>query len=397
MGTVRTDLIAEPVGVAVRVTRAAAAPPAVLTTHTAAQLQRVVGNAAVGMLVAAGAQRTVPVQRCGQVPPEECGCHDDDVKPAPAVQRAVQVHDPTATPPGAPAGTTNATIIDGYVRSLCSDFKVSGTQVEPVSGACRAPLAGGTPLSCDCLCTMHQLATPLGAPITWTIVVDDSDWPHTDPTSRTVTVPSGFSAVEYGYWNRSSRRSMYQNWRVLAHEMCGHARLFAAGTHPTGPPSGHGGRPSHDPIVMIENAISAEHGIPAAELRGLFADPHHGESIARIIFAEFPNNSTRVSALPPAESAKLRVATAFMRKAGVEADVIGHSDQSGSAAVNNRVSRSRAENIKANLIGRSVRAGQFIAVRGVGSTECPAPGPQPSCRRVELIMFVLRGGSLTHP
>jgi outer membrane protein OmpA-like peptidoglycan-associated protein len=244
---------------------------------------------------------------------------------------------------------------------------------------------------------MHRLATPVGAPITWKIVVDDQDWPHTDPTSRTVTVPSGFSPVEYGYWNRSSRRSMYQNWRILAHEMCGHARLFAAGTHPTGPPSGHGGRPSHDPTVIIENAISAEHGIPAAELRGLFADPHHGESIARITIAAFPNNSTRIWALPPAEAAKLGVATAFMKKAGVEADIIGHSDQPGSSAVNNRVSRSRAETVKANLIGRGVRAGQFIAVRGVGSTECPAPGPQPSCRKVELIMFVLRGGSLTHP
>ncbi|MQA88159.1 MAG: hypothetical protein GEV03_26950 [Streptosporangiales bacterium] len=125
---------------------------------------------------------------------------------------------------------------------------------------------------------MHDLKDPAGASIAWKIVVDDTDWPHTDPTTRTVTVHSGLSGVEFGYWNKSSRRMMYQNWRVLAHEMCGHAGLFAAGTHPSGPVPRHGGRPSHDPTVTIENQIAAEHGIPAADLRGLFADPHHGES-----------------------------------------------------------------------------------------------------------------------
>jgi len=359
-------------------------------------LQRTAGNAAVTRLLGSAHRRTggiVPVQRCGAVPQEECPCHD--AKP-PVVQRAIEVHDPGTTPAGAPAGTTNATIVDGYVKALCTDFTVSGAKVVPAAGVCPVPGAVKAVVSCGCLCTMHSLKDSTGAPVVWKIVVDDKDWPHTDDTTKTVTVHSGFSNVEFGAWNKGSRRTMYQNWLVLAHEMCGHAALFAAGTHPVGPPPSHGGRPSHDPTVRIENQIAAEHGISPADQRGLFADPHHGESFARIVIADFPSGSASVAALPAAESAKLAIAKTFMSTAGVEVDVIGHSDQPGTAAGKSRISRARAASVKADLEGRIATA-RFIAVRGVSSAECATAGPQPSCRKVELFMYIMRGASVTHP
>ncbi|MGH3811175.1 MAG: hypothetical protein ACRDUV_01810 [Pseudonocardiaceae bacterium] len=399
MSRLRSDLLSEPLArpVPTRRTAGGQVPPS-LTARTAVVLQRTVGNAAVARLLGSPHPRTggiVPVQRCGAVPQNECPCHEADAKP-PAVQRAIEVHDPGTTPAGAPAGTTNATIVDGYVKKLCTDFAVSGNKAVPAGGACPVPGVAAAPVSCACLCTMHSLRDPAGAPVVWKIVVDDRDWPHTDPATRTVTVHSGFSSVEFGAWNKSNRRSMYENWLVLAHEMCGHAALFAAGTHPTGPPPSHGGRASHNPTVLIENQIAAEHGIPPADQRGLFADPHHGESFARIVIAEFPSGSTSVAALLAAESAKLAIAKTFMSTAGVEADVIGHSDQPGTTARKSQISRARAASVKADLEGRRIATARFIAVRGVGSAECATAGPQPSCRKVELFMYVMRGASVTH-
>jgi hypothetical protein len=63
----------------------------------------------------------------------------------------------------------------------------------------------------------------------------------------------------------------------------------------------HGGRPSHDPTVRIQNVIATEHGIPASELLGLIADPHHGESIAKVTVSQFPRVSANPTVLPASE------------------------------------------------------------------------------------------------
>ncbi|WP_433727403.1 eCIS core domain-containing protein [Actinoplanes sp. CA-051413] len=309
------------------------------------------------------------------------------------IQRKLEVADPAAVPAGAPSGKTNASVVDGYIKSLCPDFGVSGGKVVPTGGRCPVPGAALAAESCGCLCTMHT------HPDVWTILVNDADWPHTDPVTRTVTVHSGFSGVEFGAWTKGAgaHRFMYQNWRVLAHEMCGHARLFVRGTHPSGPPATHGGRPSHDPTVTIENKISGERGIAAADQRGLFADPHHGESLARVSIQEFPVGSSSVAALPAAQAAKLATATSFMNTAGVEADVAGHTDGAGNAADNAKISLDRAKAVKADLVGRGIPAARFIDVRGVGTAECATPGPQPACRKVDLFMYIMRGASITHP
>ena len=321
---------------------------------------------------------------------------------APRIQRRVLVHDPSGVPAGAPPAETNEKIVDGYVRTLCSDFGAKGGKVEPTSAAkCAAGAVTTTPDSCKCLCDMHALRDPKsGAAIDWTIAVDDNDWPHTDDSTRTVTVHSPFSGVEFGAWTagKTPHRTVLPNWLVLGHELCGHARLFARGTHPTGPPSTHGGRPSHDPTVQIQNTLATEHGIPASELRGLFADPHHGESIAKVTIAQFPTNSSDVTSLPAAEQRRIDLAEKFIKSAAVQMDVIGHADQVGpSAATNMTVSKDRANSVRAELVRRGIASGRFLVVNGVGSAECPTAGSQPSCRKVDVFMFILEGGSESHP
>jgi outer membrane protein OmpA-like peptidoglycan-associated protein len=321
----------------------------------------------------------------------------------PMIQRKVKVNDPAITPAGAPPAETNEKIVKDYVSVLCPGFTVTAGDVVPTAPVfCPAGAsASSTKESCECLCEMHTLINSItGAAIVWWIDVDDNDWPHTDPGTNTVTVHSPYSGVRFGSWAAGppAHRMQQQNWLVLGHELCGHARLFAKGTHPVGPPPTHGGRPSHDVTVQIENKIASEHGIPASELRGLFADPHHGESFARVTISQFPTGSANVSALPAAEKRKIDIAEAFIKSAPVKMDVIGHVDKpASSAAINLTMSQQRADNVKAELVSRGILAGRFMASNGVGDVECSLPGNQPSCRKVEVFMFIMEGASVTHP
>jgi outer membrane protein OmpA-like peptidoglycan-associated protein len=319
------------------------------------------------------------------------------------VQRKLVVKNASSSPPAAPPGETNDKIVKGYIGSLCPAFTATAGEVVPTNAAfCPTGAAASpAPESCNCLCTMHALRDPASAaPITWTVNIDDTDWPHTDDASRTVTVHSPFSGVQFGAWTKgpTSHAGTAPNWLVLGHELCGHAKLFATGVHPSGPPPTHGGRPSHDVTIGIENKIATEHGIRPAELRGLFADPHHGESFAKVTVAEFPTNSAAISALSPAQTHQIDIAEAFIKSAAVKVDLVGHSDKQATAGTGNAaISTARANSVKAALTSRGIPATQFLAVKGVGEAECAAPGDQPSCRKVEIFMFSMEGASLTHP
>jgi outer membrane protein OmpA-like peptidoglycan-associated protein len=324
----------------------------------------------------------------------------------PMIQRRLLVQNPTGAPAGAPPGVTNEQIVDGYVRTLCPDFGARGGRVVPTSFArCLISPLSATPESCSCLCEMHFLVDPATlAAVDWTIAVDDRAWPHTDDATRTVTVHSPHSGLEFGAWTAGSpagppsHRSVLPNWLVLGHELCGHARLFARGTHPTGPAPTHGGRPSHDVTVQIQNTLATEHGIPASELRGLFADPHHGESFAKVTIAQFPSGSSDLAALPTAERRQLDLAERFIRSASVKMDVIGHADQPAmTATANATVSQARARSIRTELERRGIGRSRFLVVDGVGAAECPAPGDQPACRKAEIFMFSMEGASAGHP
>ena len=65
-------------------------------------------------------------------------------------------------------------------------------------------------------------------------------------------------------------------WRVLTHELCGHARLNQ--TYSGSP----GNRAGHDATIDTENAVAAGLGQPA---RGHFSDRRQGESAGRLFFS----------------------------------------------------------------------------------------------------------------
>jgi hypothetical protein len=73
-----------------------------------------------------------------------------------------------------------------------------------------------------------------------------------------------------GFFDDSGRAVWYDDWRILAHELCGHGRLnqsYSGGT---------GNRPGHNSTIDTENTIAFEHG-PFAQ-RGHFSDPRQGEA-----------------------------------------------------------------------------------------------------------------------
>jgi hypothetical protein len=189
---------------------------------------------------------------------------------APAIRRTVVVSPVSATPQ-----------IAADFEFLCpGKFTAAGPNI---TGTCNA----STTASCDCLCDVVNDATRTytidvadavagTAPATLfdgsTVTVPTSTvFPTTTPgPNPSIHMPSTASSVEFGSFNSSSRGVWAPFWRILAHELCGHARLnqtYAGGT---------GKRPGHDSTIDTENLIAGEHGEPP---RGHFADkPRQGES-----------------------------------------------------------------------------------------------------------------------
>jgi hypothetical protein len=108
-------------------------------------------------------------------------------------------------------------------------------------------------------------------------VPQPSDRPRTTVgTNPTVHIPTDASQgnLRFGAFRSSGAGFLYDNWRILAHELCGHGRLRQS-YHPE--PTGD--RPGHDPTIDTENAIGAEHG---GAMRGHHADPRQGESFVQV-------------------------------------------------------------------------------------------------------------------
>ncbi|MGH7792516.1 MAG: eCIS core domain-containing protein, partial [Thermodesulfobacteriota bacterium] len=324
------------------------------------------------------------------------------------IQRQLRVEDPFGRPPNAPPGEFNAGIVGDYVSTLCPqfmvDFKGDVVPIPTEVGFCIPGVADftTTPESCNCLCEMM--------PTNWKIKVDDEVLPHThgnraDPQFETIKVHSPFAGFEVGSWSggQSPHRISQPGFLVLGHELCGHARLEQRGTHPEGPPPEHGGRPEHEEIVKIENKIAAEHGVATSDLRGLFQDPHHGESFAKVTLSPFPSGAVSVFSLPESERQKFKLVKTLVQKTAADAgtqlkmDVVGHADQPAvSEDFNISVSKQRAISTRAELVRQGILFNSFMEVTGVGSSECSQPGDQPSCRKAEIFLFGQEGASLAH-
>jgi hypothetical protein len=213
---------------------------------------------------------------------------------------------------------TNALTVEQYLQTICSQGSVvvdpTSGLVSMSSGACgklrNAPgdfgLPGPTsaelfkePEGCTCLC---DLTHPDGrTEHDWTIKIDDLASPNTlfdneaagegDPpgvgTGGTVTTISPNSAKVFGSVTQSGKKSDFDPWLILGHELCGHAWLGNFGRSESEFLREIEGRQSL--TVDRENALRAEHGI---EARGRsFRDPFCGESFSRFKF-ESPKANT---------------------------------------------------------------------------------------------------------
>src|SRR5262249_46130429 len=127
-----------------------------------------------------------------------------------------------------------------HFNFLCpGQFVASGSRIQPATGACRT----GSNQSCECTCdtvmdsartytidvqpavgataqdTLHD-GTPANVPTT-------SAFPQTavGDNPRVSMVASAGSSVEFGAFDGAGRPIWCDNWRIFAHELCGHARL----------------------------------------------------------------------------------------------------------------------------------------------------------------------------
>jgi hypothetical protein len=312
------------------------------------------------------------------------------------VRPRLRVETPNAALPGSPPREQWEDIRD-YVNALSgSTFDVkSNGEINPVGTVCSGP----SRTSNQCLCELHA------APSDWTIVLDDVEWPHTDEMAKRVSVHSTRSTIAFGAWGGGAQRGTrieQGSARVLGHELCGHAWLMEKGTHPSVPLVTVGGRlmgrPGHDATVAIENTVAGEISAGAPQ-RGLFSDPHHGESFARVTVTGYPSNASAVSALPVVEQRRLvRARDAMMSDRAMRADVIGHSDSVGSPASMQAASLARARGVVNHLVSLGVPRGRFLEVQGVGDRECVAsPAGPAACRKADVFMFMFQGASLRNP
>ena len=354
-------------------------------------LQSLAGNRAVAQLLRQGPS----VQRAccgGCASGSSCEQGKEEERGGPGVQRAILVEQAEKPLPGEPARK----VVDDareYLSAIAPGTTVADTG-EVTSSGCGPTSSQGPKCVCD------LAADPNPDP--WKIQLDDTSGPHTSFSERRVFVHSTRSIFEFGSWGggaQAGQRTFGDGARVLAHELCGHAHLEQQGLHPKDAENDvDGGRPDHDPTIAIENKIAQEIDGPGADVRGSFADPHHGESFARVVVSGYPSGQTGVFSLPADQRSRLDTAAAFLKKnAGVKADVMGHADRTGNAAANESITRQRATNVKLFLQGRGIASKRFLVNVGKSFDECPnVPGGNPACRKVEVFIFGHDAGSESH-
>jgi hypothetical protein len=191
-----------------------------------------------------------------------------------------------------PIGQTS--YVAGLLNQICNNAVIVSSNV--ISSNCDS----STNKSCDCVCDV--VSDPAK---TYTINVDPqsfstsnqtlwngnvvpvpmaSNWPSTslgtNPTVR-IHSPTGRS-LALGAFNTTGSAFYYDDWRILAHELCGHARLSQSQG------GDRGNRPGHDATIDVENDIAFEHG--SSEMRGHFGDRRQGESMWNTV-----GNNSRVA------------------------------------------------------------------------------------------------------
>lgn len=273
------------------------------------------------------------------------------------IQRSLSVDRAPPTDPQDPLSTMGPAAFSALalsemgaiVHALCNQFSVdaAGNVVPSATDACddRDAVAGGSnPIGCCCLCTLTSTSSP------WTIHVTGIGGPRTTHSAGT---PGGdfflhprTSAFEFGAWSAAGGRIIEDPVVAAGHELCGHGALLERGVHPT--EAERVDTNVHNPTVKIENLIRAEQGLPGAD-RGLAADPHRGESFARITIRQFPLNVSSAASLPAAERDKIQLAKDFINANNTWVDIFGHSDLAGPPSAKLTVSQNRADSMQTAL------------------------------------------------
>lgn len=98
-------------------------------------------------------------------------------------------------------------------------------------------------------------------------------------TGGGVIVPLPGGNIDWGYIDVDGKPRIAPLWRILAHELCGHAAFMDAGLEDNGHggraviPNPKPGRPEHDQAINAENEIANEH--KGESKRGKYNDPKH--------------------------------------------------------------------------------------------------------------------------
>jgi hypothetical protein len=141
--------------------------------------------------------------------------------------------------------------------------------------------------SCGCLCDVaHDIKRQYSIDVAPATKTESTETLHDGTTAKVpastvfpgtsvgdnpaITMASSKgSNVEFGAFKPDGSAFWYDNWRILAHELCGHGRLKQSQG------GSRGCRAGHDSTIDTENEIAAEHG---GENRGNFGDSRQGES-----------------------------------------------------------------------------------------------------------------------
>lgn len=191
--------------------------------------------------------------------------------------------------------------IESMLRTICKETEVDR------AGNVRVPDALGAKYSNGCCC-LKKLADSKnnwsiegrimnaesgGKPTTWDnntgnsspVYLPEGQVGPPAPGSGTgggVIVPLPGGNIDQGFIDPQGKPHIAPLWRVLAHELCGHAVFMDNGTEDIGPQAQTGiavdpesGRPEHDQAIRAENSIAGEH--PGEPLRGEYNDkPNQG-------------------------------------------------------------------------------------------------------------------------
>lgn len=190
------------------------------------------------------------------------------------VQRLVEVS----------GGASAVNEVLGHFDALCGNGNFATQSGNRITSDCQESSPG-----CDCLCDVTtnpsklitiELFSVSNSPASRRLhdgstetVPMPSEGPRTTSVSSdpTVHIPAaGSTAILFGAFLDNDSPFMANNTRLLAHELCGHARF---GTSYAGD---KGNRPGHDATIRIENSICAP------PTRGVFNNALQGESFHQL-------------------------------------------------------------------------------------------------------------------